>query len=126
MAGPVFVGLKAAAPGSFYCSSCQWQTLGPDLGEEKHPAESSGLLAGKGGGWGGEGFESPSGVYLCFFFSFFFFFFVLLVQCSMKRDEGRGDRRAVEGCGGRRGIPPMHRCRLLRKGLISPALDQFD
>lgn len=39
-----------------------------------------------------------------FSFCLFVFGFVLLVQCNMKRDEGRRDGKAVEGCGGHRGI----------------------
>lgn len=73
---------------------------------------------------------SPLVVFIsAFFFSFFlssFFLFFILVQCSMKQDEGRGDEKAAEGCGGHGGILLVHRCFPLRKGLISPAPDQFD
>lgn len=68
----------------------------PDLGEEKHPAESSCVAAGKGGGWGGEGFESPSGVYLCFFF-FVFLFFWFSVAWSGTKGEKTGKRRRGVG-----------------------------
>lgn len=52
--------------------------------------------------------------------------FVLLVPCNMKRDEGRRDGEAVEGCGGSQRRSHMHHCHLLGKDLISPVLDQFD
>lgn len=60
------------------------------------------LMAGKGGGWGGKSFESPSGVYICFFFFVCLFVLVLVLFfwfSNMMGDKGRRDEKAMEGCG---------------------------
>lgn len=80
-ADPVFVRLKAAAPGSFYCSSCQWQTLGPRLRKEKKSTQLKASAQQLGRGEDGE--ERALSRLAVFISAFSFFFFFLFFWFSV-------------------------------------------